>query len=221
MHRGDGGGWWYILYHFEDMIQESYDGRHGMACERSSLVWSLILTFFLLSFLLSHFLHLYLSHSWFVFLCRRECDTSDHEGNISKCIRPNKYTLLESITVLYNMVEIIKFLFSPHSVSFSMFLSHFLDVFVKLYHWFTLCLSFPFLYVRMSLSLSLFLFLSPACPFSHDLSFFRFFPEAFVTAANGCLRKIQKQIHQRKNVPWDFESKLHPTYYTSSIFSCN
>ena len=147
-HRRDGGGWWYILHHFEDMILESYEGRYGMACERSSLVWSLILTFFLLSFLLSHFLHLYLSHSWFVFLCRRECDTSDHEGNIRKCIRPNKYTLLESITVLYNIVEIIKFLSSLHSLSFTVYLSHFPAVFVKLYHWFTLCLSFPFLYVR-------------------------------------------------------------------------
>ena len=178
-HRGDGGGWWYILYHFEDMILESYEGRHGMACEISSLVWFLILTFFLLSFLLSHFLHPYLSHSWFIFICRRECNTSDHEGNIRKCIRPNKYTLLESITVLYNIFEIIKFFFSLHSLSFSISLSHFLAVSVKQSHWFDSYLSFPFsfcfflcvclslyLYLSFSLLLALFLMIYPFPAFS-------------------------------------------------------
>ena len=132
----------------------------GMACESSSLVWSLILNFFKLSFLLSYYLSLYLCHSWFVFLCRRESDTSDHEGNIRKCIRPNKYTLLESITVSYNIVEIIKFLSSPHYFSSSISLSHFLVALVKLSHWFTSCPSFPFLCVCLSISISIYLSLS-------------------------------------------------------------
>ena len=51
-----------------------------------------------------------------------------------------------------------------------------------------------------TLSLSLSIALSIACSCSHDLSFSRF-SDAVVTAANVCLRTIQKQIHQRKNVP--------------------
>ena len=56
------------------------------------------------------------------------------------------------------------------------------------------------IYLSTSLSLSLSLLLSIACSCSYDLSFSRF-SDAVVTAANVCLRTIQKQIHQRKNVP--------------------
>ena len=56
------------------------------------------------------------------------------------------------------------------------------------------------LYLSLSLSLSLSLLFSIACSCSYDLSFSRF-SDAVVTAANVCQRTIQKQIHQRKNVP--------------------
>ena len=83
-------------------------------------------------------------------------------------------------------------LFLPFSISFS----HFLVLFVKLSQWLSSFLSFP---LQLCLSLSL-----TTCFFCF---FFARFSDAVVTAANVFLRTILKQIRQRKNVPWDFQSK--------------
>ena len=107
--------------------------------------------------------------------------------------------------------------------------THFLFPFLSLTFWLSLSSSLIdsiliclFLFLSVSfcvyVSLSISIYLSLSClPFFSWYILSPLFPDAVVTAANVCLRTIQKQIHQRKNVPWDFQSKWHSRYEITSI----